>query len=338
MSGLGLTHLWLGSPQWQHATWAVKGLQAQLWLLAAQRTPAGTLPDDDKWLRKALDLPTPSAAARARKAVLEAAASLPTPSLNRRKKASNKGAPAVSEDIQKAPLDWTEAHARVLDALCEGKVSEDLQDAQQDAWLDHLWLNHWKVQLFEGWTRVDEEFVEDHPHLKRALGGWFHPLAEVLAQSGLEPGVGPARKKSRAPRANRSDVTIIEKPFGRHNQIQPEAKKVLQPWWGSMDEARLLQLWAVPLSKDNRSRMWDLGVSHLSGGGRTEAQARSFISKMVRTHGETAVHQAIQGLAMRAMPPADSFSFLQGVLNQQADAGGSPSEQKARGQRAKVAL
>lgn len=332
MASLNLTNLWLGDPQWQHATWAVKGLQAQLWLLAAQRTPAGTLPDDDKWLRKALNIPTPSAASRAKKAVLEAAAALPSS-----KRKTKKTTPSVSEKIQSDPLDWTEAHGRVLDALFEGKISEDLQDAQQEAWLDHLWINHWKHQLFEGWERITENLIETRPELKRGLGGWYHPLADLLSKGGMGQQVqSPAKASPKAKSAK--GVVIIEKPFDHQNQIKPEAKKVLVPWWGSLDEARLLQLWTVPLSKDDRSQMWEVGISQLAGGGRTEVQARGFLSKMVKLHGEIAVHQAIQKLAMRAMPPADSFSFLQGILNQQGENGGSPAEQKARAQRSKVAL
>jgi hypothetical protein len=335
MTTLGLPNLWLGSPQWQHASWAVRGLQAHLWMLAASRTPAGTLPDDDKWLRKALELPTPAAAGRARAAVLEAAAALPAPGA-RRKKAS-KAPPVVGDDVQSAPLDWTTAHARVLDALLTGQVDEELQDAQQDAWLDHLWVNHWKAQLFEGWMVIDDELIGSHPHLARARGGWFHPLAEALSKGPVE---SPDAK--RAPKAPKAKVVagapVMAFPFSKGAVLTPAAEEHLSPWWGTMDEARLLQIWAVPLSKEDSSEMWKTGVSDLATHGKSEEIARRFLSRMVKTHGEKAVHQALQQLARRITPPIDSFSFLQGLLNQKNELDGTVGEQKARSQRAKVAL
>lgn len=331
MSGIQWTNLWLGDHQWQNATWAVKGLQAQLWLLASQRTPAGTIPDDDKWLRKVLSLPTSAAAARAKKAVLEAAASLPQKASKKNKKNS------VNEDIQSDPLNWTEAHARVLDALFEGKISEELQDAQQESWLDHLWVNHWKKQLLEGWTLIDEKYVETHPEFKKALGGWFHPLPALMSQGNL-PSELVSSKKSPAAKIKKDGLLITESAFDSRNHLKPNAKKALQPWWGNMDEARLLQLWSVPLSKEEGRRMWETGVSYLAVGGRNEAQAKTLLGKLIKIHGEAAVDKAIKALAMRVIPPSDGFLFLQGVLTQQGENGGSPAEQKARGQRAKVAL
>ena len=335
MTTLGLPHLWLGSPQWQHASWAVRGLQAHLWMLAASRTPAGTLPDDDKWLRKALELPTPASASRARKAVMEAAAALPAPG-SRKKKAAP--VPVVGDDVQSAPLDWSTAHARVLDALLTGQVDEELQDAQQDAWLDHLWVNHWKEQLFEGWLRIDDALIDSQPQLSRARGGWFHPLAEALSRGAAETADAP-RRTPKAPRARvEKGSPLMEYPFAGGGRLTPAAEEHLNPWWGTMDESRLLQVWAVPLSKEDSSEMWKTGVSYLATHGKSEELARRFMSRLVKAHGEKAVHQAIQALARRITPPVDSFSFVQGLLNQQGEMNGTPAEQKARSQRAKVAL
>ena len=59
---------------------------------------------------------------------------------------------------------------------------------------------------------------------------------------------------------------------------------------------------------------------------------------MIKIHGEAALGKAIKALEMRVTCRSDGFLFLQGVLTQQGENGGSPAEQKARGQRAKVAL
>ena len=364
-----LSQQWLGSMTWQQATWALKGIQAQLWWMAAGQAIPGTLPDDDVWLRKALNLPTAAAGKRAKRAVMEAAEHLQTPTLDAltrdalkktSKKLSHK---AVTTQVVQSPLGWEEAHARVLDALCHGLINPELQDATQEAWLDHLWTHHWKSYVLEDWKVIDEELMLTYPHLRKVLKKgqtttWlFHPLAYALTQTPIEvahPSLAASEPKTSSKRKGTAKTARKAKSVQRTMSSQVFSQGMMNPAHQpgllglrpmglmlskplmKLDERRLLQIWKPALSESEKTSMWERGIRLLKTSAQSEAQTRAALGRLIKQHGEAAVHQALSALSRRHMPPADPLSFVQKML-QESDRS-SPSEQKARQQRSKVAI
>lgn len=321
---------WLSDPAWLAMDATARGLHTQLLLVAARRRPTGVLPDDDAAWRKWLGLPS----------VAKAAKSGPLPDVlpvPAKRKAKSGAAPTGLPDALVSAWEAAaEGQPEALDALGKGA----------DAWVEHLWLTHWKPQVLAAWRLIDAELVAEEPRLAGHEGGWWHPDAARLAGVGdarATADAAPARGAKKGKKPVRTGVPPLPGVGG--TGAVPGATEPLgdpaEPLGGSTDALReyerVLAAWRTPVPLEQRASLWDLGVQALIGGGAMkEREARSFLGHLINKYGEKAVAEGVAELTRRAVAPAESSSFLKKMLERAKE--GSAAEQKARGQRAGVAL
>lgn len=300
---------------------SARGFHTQLLLIAAQRQPMGTLPDEDAQWRRWVGLPDaddgmgegePDAAA----------AGLMGQSL---RKGREMGVP----DSLVLALHPQARHWR----------------SNQGQWLDHLWTSRWKPMLLEAWTVIDASTVADYPHLKGQIGQRFCPMALALGELAHLP-VGlaavealahptPNKPTERAPKPKRATRARKSKEPADPLLLQLLS---LAPDTGPLqDNVHVLKCFrAVPLP-EQRQTLWDLGVRVLAPTPEEAKGARSFLSGLIRQYGEQAVAKAVGEVAVKAIAPVEAKAYLVGVLRQEA-AGGNIKVQEALERRGRVAL
>lgn len=321
--------LWLSDPAWLAMDATARGFHAQLVLVAARQRPAGVLPDDDGRWRKWLGLP---------------ASAGPVEPLS---------AAGMGRKTGKAP------RSALPDALLTGLAS--LQPGDQaglvalqggiNAWVDHLWVHHWKPQVLSAWHRIDAGLIGQQPGLAGQEGAWWSPVSEGLS---LPPAAAaPAGTKAKNTRTDPSGAATAKRPPRVRNAAPVEAAHILlepQPGepanegllaltndtapWRASDA--VLRIWRMAAEPEQRQSIWDLGVACLAQGPQDHSEARSFLGRLIKVHGEEAVGQAVADLTRRAVRPADAKALLKGMLTRAE--GGSAAEHRARQARSTVAL
>lgn len=311
----------LADPAWLAMDATARGYHIQLLLVAAGRTPAGTLPGHEPTLRRYLGLGSarikPVSAERAPKAL--------------EKFLGQEGAPMAAL----IGAWWMAA---------ETSPGPDEGALQAEAWAEHLWQVRWRPMVMAGWQEVDDALIAQRPELARAKGGYFSPVAAGLAgmpqaEHAVEV-AGKGRKTSkRKARAAKPDHGANTSDAGE-TAISPEMAAQGHDLARWHDQAAVFSRWSRPLDEQARRSLWDVGVAAMTGpdaGSNERSKAKTLLGKMIKEHGEASVAEAVAQLSVRAVPVADAASFLAAMLRNKEE-GGSPLEQKARGQRARVAL
>lgn len=301
--------LWLSDPAWMAMDPASRGLHTQLMLVAARRRPLGTLPDDDLKLRKWLGIPVN-----------------PTPKTRKPK-------PSTDGEL-----------GSILHGLLEsgGGPEKETDPAALTIW---LWENLWKPSILSSWQKVDTSLVEQYPHTAKELGGWFHPIAYAMADGAsapMAPSVEVATKKIK--KTNKKPAKSTPIIWGEQLDLTGHAANqgLEVGEFGLenlMDTKKVLARWRPEMADESRKSMWEVGVDCLVGTAASyneKAKARSILGKHIKQYGEEAVAKAVGVMAMRSVPPADSISFLQGLLKQETE--GSTAERSAREKRASLCL
>lgn len=221
--------------------------------------------------------------------------------------------------------------------LVAAEDGQNLSSSDLAAWQEHLWQTRWKPMLMEAWVPVDDALVQDKPHLARAMGGYYCAASEALAKiqqprdavaAGSKAKPGKSRKKTGKAGGEAAAPAISPAPELEHDLD------------GCRQIGRVMEAWDTDLGLEARRSLWDVGAGILAGpraSAGERSKARGVLRKLIKDHGETAVAEAVGTLSARATVPADPTAFLVGMLNNRAQ-GGTPMEQKARGQRADVAL
>lgn len=310
-----LAPLWLSDPAWQAMDATARGFHSQLLLLAARRRPAGTLPDDDKLMRRWLGIPQKAA--------------------------------TIKED--KIPQSWGKAFsgqglpAVVIGTIAQiNEVGEDPALIDPDALTIWLWENRWKPMVLAGWERIDAEAIERDPRMEKMAGGWFNSTAFHLSRE--VPGEATISTVPAAPARKSKKKTIIVAPWvdqlGANGDAANEGLVSLQVKNdGWRDTKAVLSRWRADVDEAAKKTMWDIGVMCLVGpeaSSTEKSKARGVLGKYIKQYGEEAVGKAVSSLAMRSLPPADAVAFLQGVLRQADE--GTPAQRAARQKRAGLCL
>lgn len=310
-----LAPLWLSDPAWQAMDATARGFHTQLLLLAARRRPAGTIPDDDKLMRRWLGIPQKTAKlneAQASKAWTRAF--------------SEQGMPGVA-----------------VEAIAQANETGDRPDAvDPDALTVWLWENRWKPMVLAGWERIDQAAIDLDPRMEKVAGGWFNATAFHLSRE--VPGEGLATAVPAAPARKSRKKVVVVAPWVEHLGIDGDAANEglaslhvkINAW---RDPAAVLSKWRADVDEAAKKTMWDIGVMCLVGqdaSATEKSKARGVLGKYIKQYGEEAVGKAVSSLAMRSLPPADAVAFLQGVLRVADE--GTPAQRAARQKRAGLCL
>ena len=304
---------WLSDPAWLAMDATSRGMHAQLLLVAARRKPAGSLPDDDVQIRRWLGLPTKKAAT----------------------------SPAQTKKA------WDKLLPHEISTLLAGVLSNSQSiHSGEDPDLLTLWLweNHWKPVVMGAWQRIDEDLIEQFPHLAKQEGGWYQPIAHSLADASAfaAPTVQPTAGTTKAVRKKSSKTTSLHWDAQLDVSGQAANQGLEQGGFNLdmlMDQAQVLARWRPEMGEASRKSMWDVGVDCLAGVGASDvekAKARGILGKHIKQYGEETVAKAVGSMAMRSIPPADAVAFLQGMLRQETE--GSTAERAAREKRANLCL
>lgn len=348
-------HAWGSDPSWLAMDASARGFHAQLMLVAVRQKPAGYLPDDDALWRRWLGLP-PSWPARTDDG----------PSQDGGTDAMGKALRRFFEEPSRKGHGLAEG---MLDALrtvwapsANGTDDAALARGAYERWVDHLWITRWKPMVLTAWQRIDSDVVRLHPVLEGKEGGFWSPLAAALAgmhlsapsaahapvapppfvESLTQKSVGGKAVKTGKARSGKSIEDPLPSPMQAPGVLGHGDVGALGMWWLNADTSpwrdlsKVVRHWRAPLSSERRRSLWDVGVACLAVDLADEKQARTFLGKLIRQYGEETVAKAVAELSMRALPPADGYSFLQGILRRETE--GSEAEQKARHQRSRVAL
>lgn len=279
-----------------------RGLHFQLLCIAAQKRPAGTLPDNDAQWRKWCGIPAETSRISKRRAPLAA-------------------------DL-------------LLGTLADPAALASLQAGDPHLLVQQLWEKFWKPQISLGWHRVDDLLIEERPYLARAKGGWWSPVAEAIGghRAAAAPAHATAKKpaatkKARSAMATEPATTALHTPSATEDGDSIEhALDIDTPW---ADVRRVKAAWRATLPRPVQESLWDLGVKALEPGVGSKA-ARQQLVGLINKYGEPQVSQAIGILLGRATRPADPIAFVVRTLKNQTE--GSPNVQRARAQRTSVAL
>lgn len=71
---------------------------------------------------------------------------------------------------------------------------------------------------------------------------------------------------------------------------------------------------------EQKSTIWNLGVQLVKKQGDSDAKARGFIARLIKQYGDKTVAEAIAQLSLKSIPPADTHSYLVGILNKHQEA------------------
>jgi hypothetical protein len=295
-----LVSRWAGDAAWLGMDASARGFHTQLLLIAAQRQPVGTLPDDDTQWRRWLGLP---------EAVMD------------------ENPETLSADGAVAEL-----MGQSLRQGLEMGVSESLVLAlhpqakhwrhHQGLWMEHLWNERWKLMLLEAWPLIDAHTIAAHPHLKGMNGHRFCAMAMDLSQlPGLPVNTAAMEVLTGHPKM---DAAAIKRPAARRGKRSVAADPLLMQLLSLSPDIGPLQdtdhviscFRAVPLP-EQRQTLWDLGVRVLTQSPEEAKGARAYLSSLIQKYGEQAVAKAVGEVAVKAIPPADAKAYLMGVLRQE---------------------
>lgn len=317
-----LVSRWAGDAAWLGMDASARGFHTQLLLIAAQRQPVGSLPDDDEQWRRWLGLPEAEVEREPKiMGADEAAAGLMGRSL---RKGREMGVPdSLVLALHPRAQHWRD---------------------NQGQWMEHLWNTRWKPMLMEAWKPINSQVVSKYPHLKGALGLRFCPMALALSELAGLP-ADQAAMETLVGRPHQADSISAGPPSApkkakKREGVDPLLAQLLAltPDIGPLhDTDHVLKCFrAVPLP-EQRQTLWDLGVRVLATSPQEAKSARSFLSGLIRKYGEQAVAKAVGDVAVKAIAPADAKAYMVGVLRQEAS-GGNVRVQEALERRGRVAL
>lgn len=298
---------WAGDAAWLGMDASARGFHTQLLLMAAQRQPLGTLPDQDSQWRRWLGLPELTLA----QATGEAKRHLQPVSAGLALAAQAPGTP------------W---------------------QPQQGDLIEQLWTTRWKPMLMEAWQRVDARLVATYPHLAGAEGMLFCPTALALAQMSAGPTMADATaqvattkgsgrvaaKRAATPRKKKAAADLADPLLAQLLTMTPDTSLL-------SDSDHVLKCFQVVPLPEQRQTLWELGARLLATTPEEGRTVRAFLGRLIREYGEKAVAQAVGELSVKAVLPADPKSYLLGALKQQAK-GGNARQVEAMERRSMVAL
>ena len=315
-----------GSLKWQTMDPIVRGYYTQIILMAAQQKPIGYVPNSDKILRKWLSIPLPT-----------------------KRNSKNSNTNIIKELLVLHPT-ITPTMICALQYLHENDIelSDDIQVGIHD-WNEYLWNEHWKPQLFAALQIIDDPFIAQHPSFKNKTGFAVPILVQSLMNISLNPSsalglnsssllnnFSDKTTKKRAPKTPISallegtpvfrlgDISLIGCAFLNYDAPM------------TRDIVAVQRFWTQAIPNEKRSDIWKFGVSILASDFSEEKQARSFLARMMTQHGEANVARAVAEISTRTVPPVERYSYFTNLLKTYVF--GSKAEQKAREQRASVAL
>jgi hypothetical protein len=312
----------VADPAWLGMDATARGFHVQLLVVAAQRKPAGTLGSNEATLRRYIGLPSnPPKKPHSTRAV--------------------GGEDAQAKAISKLLVGADANIATLLGAwwAAAGEETAPEDGARSlEAWQEHLWQTRWRPMVMAGWQRIDESLIDEHPRLAKSLGGYYSAIAESWSRL-QEPGeaagkTANAPKKARVKRLDGVKITPVA--IGPDDTEMAWMGQDVNRWHNPDD---VLGRWRMPLDEDTKKSLWDVGVGALAGTGASptdRARAKALLGKLIKSHGEERVAEAVANLSTRPIQPADPGAFLAGLLRNKEE--GTPAEQKARNGRARVAL
>ena len=314
-----LASQWVSDAAWLAMDTSARGFHAQLMLFAAQREPAGTLPDDDALWRRVVGIPEADDSGD----LIETDAQIATEMQKSLATGAQMGVPdALILALHPRARHWRE---------------------NQGNWLEHLWQTRWKPMLLEAWPKVTDDVIAQWPHLSQAKGQRYSPLSMKLAHLPNEtvsplPPVGSAPLQAGELASPKVRAIGTGKRRGRtsqDSQLQDllAATPRLDPL---LDPAYVLTCLNTPPLTTQRPGIWDLGLRVLEHSSAKEATKRAYLGRLIKEYGEVAVGAALGEVLVKAVAPAEVKSFLLGVLKTKRD--GTKSEQQARSQRERIVL
>lgn len=317
MNLIALLQQWAGTASWQTMNPMVRGFYAQIVLMSAQQEPIGWVPSSEKTLRKWLSIPPAPPRIQQDPLYVKAASEAD-------------GTSMIHHEICHAI-----AHLPTIDSIPTSNAEEP-ESAQH--WFEILWAFQWKKALLQTFTPINASFIQENPQFK-GKQGWAIPFlihGAFSLQPVLHPSPVAAPKKQRTPRMKNTlltpeipvflfgDLTIQGCAFLDYDVPKQRDIVSVQRWWTQ----------AIP-NKD-RPDIWRLGISILATDHSESKHARSYLAKMIMQFGEAAVARAVADMSTRTVPPVERYSYFTSLLKTYQL--GSKAEQKARAQRATVAL
>jgi hypothetical protein len=296
-----LPAVFLSDPGWMAMDIVVRALHLQLLCVAANRRPAGTLPDDDAMWRKWCSIPVTTSRAIKRRA-------------------------PISPELAMA-------------MLCDPVALSRVRTEGPHLLTQQLWEEVWKPQITKEWTLIDDALIAERPTLSRARGGRWSAVAEAMAGAGfgaeVKTAAATAKKKGKAKNVllNKEKTEAHDGIYDSGNIESIEKTLDLDLVW--TDPRRVKAAWRATLPKPSQESLWDLGIKALEPVAGQKA-ARQQLIGLINKYGEVQVSQAIGILLGRGTRPADPIAFVVRTLKNQTE--GPVSVQRARAQRARVAL
>lgn len=294
---------WAGDAAWLGMDASARGFHTQLLLMAAQRQPLGTLPDQDAQWRRWLGLPEMTRL----QAVGEAR-------------------------LHTGPL----SEGLALAAQAPGAPWQ----AQSGDLIEQLWTTRWKPMLMEAWQRVDAALIRAYPHLAGAEGLLFCSTAFDLARlaNASTPAAPSRTTRGEAPAGVKRVTARKKKSAPAHDDPLLAQLLTMTPDTSLLsDSDHVLKCFQVTPLPEQRQTLWELGIQLLSSTPAEARTVRAFLGRLIREHGEQAVAKAVGELSVKSIRPADPKSYLLGVLKQEAK-GGSARQVEAMERRSVVAL
>lgn len=158
------------------------------------------------------------------------------------------------------------------------------------------WEKRIKKQVFSAWKKKSLEINGT----KRNY--WYQPRVLKATENAEKPPVKPRTRRKK------SDTTIeeIENPLFEGFQLT-----------SLLDSKVSTTILHEEATVEEKSTIWKIGVSLVKNQGDSDAKARGFIARLIKEYGEKTVATAIAQLSIKSVPPADTHSYLVGILKKQ---------------------
>lgn len=205
-----------------------------------------------------------------------------------------------------------------------------------EQWIDFFWTTQWKQNILKNWTVVDEKLIKKHSSLKDMAGFLWSETAFKIATDNLAtPAVKAKTTKIANKKKNTPDLPELfsSELIFTNNDIGIDGIVWLNnDIKNLLDLSQTLKSWREPATETQKTHIWEVGVSLLSGNNESKiGQARSIIAKQVKKYGNAAVSKAIGELASKNNIPSEPIALFLAILKH--DNEGSKEEIKARQKR-----
>lgn len=152
------------------------------------------------------------------------------------------------------------------------------------------WENRIKKQIFSAWKNK----VLNIDGIKRKY--WYQPGIIKATENAEKP-------KTTRTRTKKKESLIIENPLYQGFNLN-----IL------LDNKVGTTILHEKANEDDKTTIWQLGVSLIKKQNDSEAKVRGFIARLIKEYGEKPVASAIAQLAIKSVLPADINSYLVGIL------------------------